>query len=89
MAAETVLSEGSRMGKGWGLRGVRGRPMWASGLSRNLALMHPTLMSTLANERSCDLRAEAASRRRGRLALLRSRRASARRLRRGVRVAHA
>jgi hypothetical protein len=51
--------------------------------------MHPTLMSTLANERSFDLRAEAAAWRRGRLALTRSRRASARRLGRRVRVAHA
>jgi hypothetical protein len=51
--------------------------------------MHPTLMTNLANERSHDLRAQAASHRRGRLALLRSRRAHARRLRRPVRVAHA
>jgi hypothetical protein len=51
--------------------------------------MHPALMTALANERTLDLRADAAQRRRGRFALLRSRRAaSARRLRHPVRVAH-
>jgi hypothetical protein len=54
-----------------------------------MTLMHPTLMTNLANERSHDLRAQAASHRRGRLALTRGRRAQARRLRRQVRVAHA
>jgi hypothetical protein len=63
--------------------------MWGWGLSRRMTLMHPTLMTNLANERSYDLRAQAASHRRGRLALTRSRRAQARRLRRQVRVAHA
>jgi hypothetical protein len=51
--------------------------------------MHPTLMTVLANERSYDLRADAAAHRRGRFALNRVRRAQARRLRREVRVAHA
>jgi hypothetical protein len=51
--------------------------------------MHPLLMTALANERSHDLRVDAALRRRGRFALKRSRRAaSARRTRRAVRVAH-
>jgi hypothetical protein len=54
-----------------------------------MTLMHPTLMTNLANERAHDLRAQAASHRRGRLALTRGRRAQARRLRRQVRVAHA
>jgi hypothetical protein len=63
--------------------------MWGWRLSRNMTLMHPTLMTNLANERSHDLRAQAASHRRGRLALTRARRAQARRLRRQVRVAHA
>jgi hypothetical protein len=50
--------------------------------------MHPLLMTALANERSLDMRADAATRRRSRLALSRIRRASARRVRRSVRVAH-
>lgn len=58
-------------------------------LSRNMTLMHPTLMTNLATERSRDLRAQAASHRRGRLALTRARRASARRLRRRVRASYA
>jgi hypothetical protein len=52
--------------------------------------MHPTLMTALANEHGRDLRAAAAKERRGRFALLRSRRAaSARRARRPLRTAHA
>jgi hypothetical protein len=58
-------------------------------LRSKMTLMHPTLMTILANERSYDLRADAAARRRGRFALNRGRRAYARRLRRDVRVAHA
>ena len=54
-----------------------------------MTLMHPTLMTVLANERTYDLRADAAARRRSRFALSRGRRAQARRLRRQVRVAHA
>jgi hypothetical protein len=51
--------------------------------------MHPLLMTALANERSNDLRADAAERRRSRFALRRSRRAaSARRARRAVGIAH-
>jgi hypothetical protein len=48
--------------------------------------MHPLLMTALATERSCDMRAAAAARRRSRLALHRVRRPSARRAR-PVRVA--
>jgi hypothetical protein len=49
--------------------------------------MHPSLIAALAAERSADLHAAAASGRRGRLALRRSRRAaSARRARRSLRV---
>jgi hypothetical protein len=52
--------------------------------------MHPLLMTALANERSHDLLAAAAQQRRGRFAILRSRRAaSARRAQRTVRAAHA
>ena len=58
-------------------------------LSRTMTIMHPTLMTILADERSYDLRADAAARRRSRFALTRGRRAQARRLRRRVRVAHA
>ena len=64
--------------------------MYGARLSRNMTLMHPTLMTGLVNERSIALRAEAADRRRSRFALrTRSRRASARRLRPAPRVAHA
>ena len=63
--------------------------MWGWPLSLRMTVMHPTLMTVLANERSYDLRADAAARRRSRFALSRGRRAQARRLRRQVRVAHA
>jgi hypothetical protein len=64
--------------------------MYGVRLSRSLLLMHPLLMSALANERNHDLRADAAARRRSRFALKRSRRAaSARRARRPFRAAHA
>jgi hypothetical protein len=63
--------------------------MYGRRLSLKMTLMHPTLMTILANERTYDLRADAVSRRRGRSVLSRARRASARRLRRQVRVAHA
>jgi hypothetical protein len=58
-------------------------------LSPKMRLMHPTLMTILAAERSYDLRADAVARRRVRFALNRGRRAQARRLRRQLRVAHA
>src|SRR3954453_23994979 len=80
MAAETVLSEAGGGGKGWGVSGVRGRPMYARRLSLKMTLMHPNLMTILANELPYDLRADAVSRRRGRSVLSRARRASARRL---------
>jgi hypothetical protein len=63
--------------------------MWGWWLSRRITLMHPTLMTVLANERTYDLRADAAARRRSRFVISRGRRAQARRLRRQVRVAHA
>jgi hypothetical protein len=65
--------------------------MWGVLLSRNMPRMHPLLMTALANERSLDMRADAAMRRRSRLALSRIRRASARRVRRdgwGSHIAH-
>jgi hypothetical protein len=65
--------------------------MWGVLHSRNMPRMHPLLMTALANERSLDMRADAAMRRRSRLALSRIRRASARRVRRdrwGSHIAH-
>jgi hypothetical protein len=63
--------------------------MPAARLSRNLALMHPHLMTSMVNERSYEMRAYAARRRRGRFAQMRGRRAEARRARHPFRVAHA
>jgi hypothetical protein len=52
--------------------------------------MHPMLMTQLAAARNAQLRSEAASERRGRLAVRRGRRtAQARRAARPARVAHA
>jgi hypothetical protein len=59
-------------------------------LSLKITLMHPTVMAVLAEERTADLRANAAFHRRARFALARTRRRAAKARRaRAARVAHA
>jgi hypothetical protein len=64
--------------------------MRRQGLSLNMTLMHPTVMAILAEERTADLRANAAFHRRARFAITRTRRRAAQARRaRAARVAPA